>query len=387
MNRKIKIVDYYSVKNFHEIINFCLLQSFCKIFSSVDYIIGKSAGNNLEKQMEDNNIALSNLNLHKRWVVEIDSYFGAFLRTLLGFIFVLKEYLFLNKKDYLYVNYNNPFALPFILILNTFLKKKVLIICHGELELFATKVSRRKLSFLYTSLNKLSFKYLLKNSKVKIIVLGKSIKNNLLNIFPQISDNVIAINHPYIFKEIKRHHHKLNKSLTIGTVGVLTPQKGLNELIDISQYFSKEINTGALKIKVIGKTINTLNKHNYKNIEWSSEIFIPREVFDKEIDSLDFILYLYPKESYKLTASGAIFDAISREKPIIALNNAYFQETIGNFNVGYLCNSLAELKSKIEYLLSQNSKEIKETFINDIKAIKACYEIDYVTNQLKSAID
>ena len=299
----------------------------------------------------------------------------------------MKEYLFLNKTDYIYINYNNPLALPLILILNTLFKKKVLIICHGELELFTKEISKYKLSYLYTSLNKFSFKYLLKNSNIKIIVLGKSIKNNLLNLFPRISDNIIAINHPYIFKDIKKHSYQVNKPLTIGTVGVLTPQKGLNELINISQYFSKEIIAGVLKIKVIGKTIETLNKSNYKNIEWSSETFIPREVFDKEIDSLDYILYLYPKDSYRLTASGAIFDAFSKEKPIIALNNAYFQETIGNFNVGYLCNSLTELISKIEYLISQDKQEVKETFVDNIKTLKTCYEIDYVTNQLKSAID
>lgn len=384
---KIKIVDFYSINNFHEIVNFCLLQSFCKIFSSVDYIIGKSAYYNLQKHLKNENIKLPNLNLHKRWVVEKDTLWGAFLRIISGFFFILKEYIFLNRKNYIYINYNNPFALPLILVLNTILKKKVLIICHGELELLTTKVPKRKLSYLYTSLNKLSFKYLLKNSNVKIIVLGNSIKNNLLKIFPHLSNNIIAINHPYIFKEVKNYNHHLQKPLTIGTVGVLTPQKGLNELIDISQYFSKEIIATDLKIKVIGKTSDTFNKCNYKNIEWSPDTFIPREVFDKEIDSLDYILYLYSKDSYKLTASGAIFDAFSREIPIIALNNTYFQETIGNFNVGYLCNSLTELKSKIEYLLSQNNKDIKGTFVNDIKAIKAYHEIDYVTNQLKSAID
>ena len=174
--------------------------------------------------------------------------------------------------------------------------------------------------------------------------------------------------------------------MTIGTVGLLNPQKGLYKLIDISTHFSKEIKSGSLKIKVIGKTENTFNKDHFKNITWSPDTFIPRDIFDKEIDTLDFILYLYPQNSYKLTASGAIFDAFSREKPIIALENDYFKDTIENMKVGYLCNSLAEIVTTIEYLLSKDYLQIKESFTNDIKVIKKHFEIDYVTNQLKSAI-
>lgn len=383
---KIKIIDFYSINNFHEIVNFCLLQSFCKMFSSVEYKIGKSVYNNIKRQLENENLTFSNLKLEKKWVVEKDTLLGAFLRILFGFFIVLKEYIFLRKNEYLYINYNNPFALPIILFLNTFYKKKVLIIFHGELELLITKVSKRKLSYLYTTLNRFSFKFLLNKSNIKIIVLGYSIKNNLSSLFPKIKDNIISINHPYVFKEHQNSSIRLSNQLTIGTVGVLNTQKGLNELIDISNHFSKEIKAGTLKIKVIGKTEKTFNKGDFKNITWSPDTFIPRDVFDKEIDTLDFILYLYPKDSYKLTASGAIFDAFSREKPIIALENDYFKDTIENMKVGYLCNSLAEIISTIENLLTKDSLQIKESFTEDIKAIKKYFEIDYVTNQLKSAI-
>lgn len=382
----IKIIDFYSINNFHEIVNFCLLKCFCKIFSTVEYKIGKSAYYNIKKQIEKENITISNLKLEKKWVVEKDTLLGAFLRIIFGLFIVLKEYTFLRKNEYLYINYNNPFALPIILFLNKFHNKKVLIIFHGELELLLTKVPKRKLSFLYTTLNRFSFKHLLNKSNIKIIVLGNSIKNNLSSLFPKIKDNIISINHPYVFKEKQNSNIRFNNPLTIGTVGVLNQQKGLYELIDISNHFSKEIKAGNLKIKVIGKTENIFNKSDYKNITWSPDGFIPRDIFDKEIDTLDFILYLYPKDSYKLTASGAIFDAFSREKPIIALENDYFKATIENMKVGYMCNSIAEIESTIEYLLSKDYLQIKESFTNDIKDIKRHFEIDYVTNQLKLAI-
>lgn len=52
--------------------------------------------------------------------------------------------------------------------------------------------------------------------------------------------------------------------------------------------------------------------------------FVPRDELEARVKKLDFILYLYPTDSYQLMASGAILDALSLQKPIIALKNDYF---------------------------------------------------------------
>ena len=121
--KTLKIIDFYSINNFHEIVNFSLLQCFSNIYSNVIYIVGKSAYENMQKLSTQNNIEFSNVTFKSKWVVELTHPLGALLRMLFGFFIFLKEYFMLKKGETIFYNYNNPFALPFIALLNRLFKK------------------------------------------------------------------------------------------------------------------------------------------------------------------------------------------------------------------------------------------------------------------------
>ena len=384
--KTLKIIDFYSINNFHEIVNFSLLQCFSNIYSNVIYIVGKSAYENMQKLSTQNKIEFSNVTFKSKWVVELAHPLGALLRMLVGFFIFLKEYFMLKKGETIFYNYNNPFALPFIALLNRFFKKNIIIIFHGELEFFITSIPFYKLHYIYRVFNYLSFKYLLKNSNIRILLLGDSIKNNLLEIFPQVANQIISINHPYIFSGESSNSIKLNEQLTIGTVGLLIPEKGLYKLFDISKALEKEIEGNQLKIKVIGKVPSFVNKENYNEITWMPNEYIPRDIFDKEIETLDFILFLYPTNSYKLIASGALLDAISKEKPIIALHNSYFEECFAQHKVGYLCESVEEIIKTIRHLITTENQTLYEQYVNNIKLLKNKFTIEYNTQLLKKLL-
>ena len=384
--KTLKIIDFYSINNFHEIVNFSLLQCFSNIYSNVIYIVGKSAYENMQKLSTQNNIEFSNVTFKSKWVVELTHPLGALLRMLFGFFIFLKEYFMLKKGETIFYNYNNPFALPFIALLNRLFKKNIIIIFHGELEFFITPISFYKLHAIYKLFNFISFKFLLKKSNIKILLLGNSIKRNLIEIFPQVTNLIISINHPYIFQNNNSRKLELNKKLTIGTVGLLIPEKGLYELLKISNAFKKDISEDKIEIKIIGKVPAYINKENYKEITWMPNEYIPRDIFDKEIDTLDFILFLYPTNSYKLIASGALLDALSKEKPIIALKNSYFKECFEDYEVGYLCNSTEEITETIIRLINSDKQIKYEQFVNNIRLLKNKFSIEYNTDLLKQQL-
>lgn len=383
-NEKVKIVDFYSTKNFHEIVTFCLVEMFCNICTEVEFILGQSAYKNMQKMFQYNK-KKNNLLFRPRFVVEIETSFGAFLRMLFGFIFVLYEYLITSKSTIIYYNYNNPFALPFILILNRILNKKVIIIFHGELELLIRNVPVYKISNLYKYIHYYSYKYLLNDSGVKALVLGESIRQCLLGMFPASANSIVSIEHPYIFDK-KRKSSISNPNLVLGTVGHLTSTKGLYELLDIANILRDEIEKGNLTLKVVGKKPINIDVNVYKEIVWQSEDYIPRERFDKEVNSLDYILFLYPKDSYQLTASGALFDAISNEIPIIALENLYFNEILKDSNIGYLCGSVDEIVGIIKMLLNTNNR-IETNYEDQFSLLKEKLQTSYLTDKLKEIID
>ena len=99
---------------------------------------------------------------------------------------------------------------------------------------------------------------------------------------------------------------------------------------------------------------------------------VSREELEKRIEELDIILFLYPCNSYKLMASGAILDALSMQKPIIALKNDYFEYIFKKYSAfGYLFDSIDEI---IEVL---NRKE------KLYKSIQEKLSVDRVSERFK----
>ena len=104
---------------------------------------------------------------------------------------------------------------------------------------------------------------------------------------------------------------------------------------------------------------------------FSSNKLIPRNDFINKIAELDYILFLYPQNSYKFTASGAIFDAFLLGKPIIALQNDYFNylfEKAGS--VGFLLDNIESLKQKLLELPNPNTDFYKEMSKLSCKALE-----------------
>ena len=240
--------------------------------------------------------------------------------------------------------------MPLILFLNYLLKKKVVFVMHGELELqLKQNISILKPAFWYRLFHRLSLKHLFKRNEAILLVLGESIKSNLCDIFPAISSNIYSICHPYFMDDCIIN--KKQRVLTIGTVGVMTKEKGLDSLLILSEKLSNPIKEGKLIIKAIGK-VETVDVSIYRNIKWiGNKNLLPRDIFEEAIQSLDYILYLYPSDSYKLTASGAIMDAVKFGKPILALHNDYFDYLLKNVCIGYVVNDIYELITIINQLL------------------------------------
>ena len=338
---KVKIVDYYGIGSFHEIINTAVAVMCTQLFDDVRYYAGKSSIGHIEKCFNSQiGYGSGSIVFYKRPVCEFSTSLGAFIRIILGAFVTTINFLLTRKKTVLLFNYTNPLSMTFILLLNYLLKKKVIFVMHGELELqLKQNISVLKPSYWYRLFHRLSLKWLFKGNEAILLVLGDSIKRNLCNIFPGISLNVYSICHPYFVIDstsIKKKQHVL----TIGTVGVMKKEKGLDSLLLLSEKLNDPIKEGKLIIKVIGQ-VETADVSIYRNIEWiGNKDMLPRDCFEDAIQSLDYILYLYPSDSYKLTASGAIMDAILFGKPILALHNDYFDYLLEDVCIGYIANDI-----------------------------------------------
>lgn len=138
------------------------------------------------------------------------------------------------------------------------------------------------------------------------------------------------------------------------------------------------------EIRLIG---NMPFRHlNYRNVLGPSK---PGQMPRKEMDSMNepvhYQLILYPEDSYQLSASGSIFEAISYSKPIIHLSNP----CVNHYNsehlpIGYCESDLESIAQRMIDIIKNNhhqSHEYRE-FHRNIKILQQRYSVRGSCNRL-----
>lgn len=356
----VKIIDFYSVKNFHQIFNASLLCICAQFSEKIIYKLPKTYSNSIEDIFENIDISVtSKIELKKILTFEKNTKKGALFRHILGFFICIYEYL-INNKELLIYNYTNYFSLPIILMINRFFRKKVIFTMHGELRLIEENPKWYKTSRLFKYIINLSLRRLFHKSNSYILILGDSIRDNLEKVYPGIANNIISICHPRLDKnscslQKPKKSYPRSKKLIIGTVGVMNKYKGIDNLIYLADNLKDEIRQDGVEIRSIGK-VSGINPIDYPLITWiGASNGLSRQEFVDNINELDFILYLY-SNNYKYFASGAILDSLECEKPIISLCNDYFNYILKGINIGYVMPDMASIIELIRKIISSQDK-------------------------------
>jgi len=239
---------------------------------------------------------------------------------------------------------------------NLFLKlnqvkiKSVFFICHGVQEnIFSLRKFNRYKKFLkpnnlHVFFTQIAYN-LFKSKKFYFVFLSRHIESNFIRLFSNsIKINFLTINIPYKFDYFDLK--KVSENINFGTVG-----KG--DLDSTYKLLSRhpEINfkvISAINSKILNKFTNC--KFFYQNER------LDRNQIDREIKEIDYLIFFYSKESYTLSISGALIDAINYLKPIIFLKNECISYYNNKYNIGFEYENLDELIRNI------NSKKLIDNY-------------------------
>ena len=351
--KNIKYIDTFAWGTAHEMFNASLLWMCANIKDAkVTCRATKSNYNMMVNLLANNDLEISNFNFKRVWTFPGTGKYALLLRYIWGTWLIWWYLIFsTNKKDFIVIPFNNMFAIKGINVLSRMFKRKVLVFCHGEMEFIASDV--KKNGILSQCLCKLCRQFFL-NIKLKIsttlyfAVIGDSVAKNLTALLPtNFKNKFFALDHPYIFNKVKINDRVQSKVLTVGTCGSINISKGILQLVKFSNLcHQRGLNINILHIGVVANCLEELLESGVTLPSVNSPL--SREQYNKYISELDYFLYFYGSDNYKITASGAILDAIAAEKPIIALKNDYFQYIFNKFGeIGILCNSVEEMVDAI----------------------------------------
>ena len=339
------VCDIWAKKLAHYEFNKNILRIINKIFKKEIYYFGDK---------EQSNIMLSELNFSLINLEKINIIEGNRIKVLLNNIFNLYKIRKLKGNKIIILT-----STPIIL----FLAK---LFFNSEVEIYfflhSLDILEQEKKGIYKYLN-IFFKFKNRKFKHKYIVLGENIKENLNVLFPNMKGQIFSVDHPYSFEK-KYEYKKINEMLSLGTIGITSHEKGLDNIFEFI-----EKNNEKHSFKHIGKSSSEIFEKFKKYFPYKDNL-LEKEKFEEEILSLDYILILYPKDSYKLTASGIYFDCIKYNKPLLGLKNEYFEYMFKKYGkIGKLFESIDEI---IEYLAQEKEILILEhdNFYRNMENIK-----------------
>lgn len=301
---------------------------------------------------------------------------GRFIMQIIAVIINVYYILITHKNTDIVINYNIAISLYPINWVVKLTKKKTLIVCHGEMQ--DLEVNRQTKWLYRKSMTLFSRSNVTIADKLYFAVLGEGIRKNVIKVLSkQANEKLISFEHTAVFNSCPLIKKSPNKKLIIGMTGIMRESKGLSSFINLAHQLK---NNSSVEFRIIG-----VIRNNKKLIEEAGIVipenvgdnFLSREEMYNQIRQLDYVLYLFPQEGYKYTASGSVFDAIDCECPIISLHNDYIDHLFnlcGDF--GYLVNDIDDLIQLIEKL---NKKQHLKTF--NMKQVKNILSPDYAAKE------
>lgn len=381
---KIRYIDTFSHKTAHLQINASLLVMLSKIGKEVIYYAGKDSMAEVYSLLAKSNVEIVNVQANSIFVYRGDNRISLLIRYLISAFMNLILLVRSHKNDVIVYNYNNLFSLRLINAVNGIVKRKVLICCHGELELLSDAVEEG--GGLAKCLRYLARDFFLKRRKIQdrvyFMVLGDVILKNLHSYLTEEQlKKFISVDHPYIFTKYidKTEKEQHNNSLYVGTVGVFSQAKGGDLFIKIVS----NVRNADVRFSITGRVYYSMELLNNLGIDVAPDAHrkpLPMELYNERIKRLDYILFLYNQNSYRITASGAVMDAINLRKPIIALENDYFCYLFKKYgSFGRLFKSLEEMTAFLSKELVVQKAEVN---LYDFEKIQKSMSPEHIAGDL-----
>lgn len=386
----VRYIDTYCSGMLHEQFNMSLLLMLGMAYDKVECRASNYFISRVKKESVKRNI--ENIEYSPVFVVSGDSRIALFFRYLISAINSCLFLIFTPSDRIIVYNYNNLFATRLLNWLSKIFHKRVVLFCHGEMELLLPVP--REAGYLHKILSYLARDFFMSN-KTQIAdglyfsVLGTSIKSNLKNLLTiDKMNHFITIDHAYIFADNVSDFHSFSKKLLhCGTAGGINKTKGADRFVELA--YKLELNNRkdiclSITSGVTSYDANILEEAGIVLPKDKRRTALERDELNQRIDQLSYIIFLYSSSSYKLTASGAIMDAISRKRPIIAIRNDYFEYLFGKYgSFGFLVDSVDEMVDLLNRLAKANRVSYPEI---DFEKLRIRFAPENIKNELKDSL-
>jgi hypothetical protein len=212
------------------------------------------------------------------------------------------------------------------------------------------------------------------SDRLRYLVLSQLIQETLSQEIPRMAKYVQSIDLPYFFKK-KATALLTESNIKFAFIGAGKRSKGVDLFFKMAEEVQASSEAKPQFILIGHMTDDSINRIPTSVCAPSPHAPLKRGEFETLLEKIHYVIFLHQTSSYTLTTSGALFDAFSNVKPIIALNSPlfdYYFKKMGD--IGYLCKSYDEMKNVILEILE--SKPIERYLIQQKNVLEGRTQFD-----------
>jgi hypothetical protein len=258
----------------------------------------------------------------------------------------------------------------------------VLGVAHGVLASLAQRPPRRPWDRL------LSLRRVLLSDwpeTFRLLTLGDSIRECLLEIQPELSTKVVSLDHPYFWSRTQPQEPSAGNTLRMGFLGYASRVKGADVFLRLAGELGREVSGAEFPLVGFADAACGLPPELLAGIE-------PRPLapmdYSRRVQELTYVLWTGRAEHYRLTASATFLEALSQVKPGIYLRNPYIESYFHRMgDVGYLCDDLDQMRRTVRSILADFPRERYRQQCRNILAGREIFEPKNLAPRLAAILD
>jgi glycosyltransferase involved in cell wall biosynthesis len=217
-------------------------------------------------------------------------------------------------------------------------------------------------------------------SAMQFVVLEQAVREAALarNLIP--ADRLHVWPHPISGSEAWTEPHLVDPTcIRIGFLGSAKREKGFAEFLRLARRITAI--TNRIEFHLIGQLQEEFPTEDLACVEASPD-FLDRGVFLRRARALDYVCLPLQSETYTLTVSGAVLDAIAALKPLIALATPAIRQMFAAAPIGFLCDDLDQMQSVMMDWRRLADRDLYHRFQSNLETERHSRSVESVTQSV-----
>ncbi len=197
------------------------------------------------------------------------------------------------------------------------------------------------------------------NRGIQYIVLEQAVHDRIKTNVPALAKNFQTFDHPIAPDEGGTATGDISEPIRFGFLGLALASKGFPLFVELANEVGKRYGR-RVEFHAIGRFPEQATPMAGTEVLTTAPrtgSSLSRAEFIRGVMPLHFIFLLHEANSYSMTASGVLLDAIAWGKPVIARNIPIFHGMFKKYgDIGYLFNNEAHLRSLVDQVMQDTDR-------------------------------